>query len=386
MPMRMAHSSIGWLVALACGLGCGPAVPIQQVPKVDQNGGGALDASAPVALHEDHLHPAVLGTQTADSLYADALGQSKPLAPKPTTFEADKVKVSAELCTVADGKLVGPNGTELYSAIRVVGDRVAVLFGAPTQIKVYKVESGAGCTLALDTSAGDAGTIKLNHESVEKLSADTQGRLYGTSSGSGMLRFKKDFSIDYKCSAEPGGHYVPHASARWGFAFSATGALANVDFGASDCRSESAFLDPGNHAGPFSSIDALAFSGELAVVGGSLADSGKKTVAAFTKAGKEVYRLGSGPASPHADFSSVTALSVCKGGICVLDAVARVVSLWSSDGKKHIVDIPMGKLLDLHEVQLSDFTVGKVGTFVAASQERDVKRVHEGLIYRLSGL
>ncbi len=385
--MRKSHSSIGLLVAFGWGLGyaagCGPGALAQDVPKVDQP--PVAPTAAPAGSHESS--PKVAAPEVnAATVYSEALGQSKPLAPKPVAFEADKVKVSAELCTVSDGRFVGPNPTELYSAIRVAGDRVAVLFGAPTQIKIYKVEAGAGCALTLDTSAGDAGTIKLNHESVEKLSADSQGRLYGTSTGTGTLRFKKDFAIDYKCSADPGGHFVPHGAGNWGFAYSPTGPLANVDFGAADCRSESAFLDAQNHVGPFSSIDTLAFSGELALIGGPLGEGGKKVVLAFTKAGKEKFRFGTAPVAPRDGFTSVTALSLCKGGICVLDASARLVSVWSTDGKKHVVDVPLGKLLDVHDGLFTDFTAGKVGTFIAVSQERDVKKVHEGLIYRLSGL
>jgi hypothetical protein len=82
----------------------------------------------------------------------------------------------------------------------------------------------------------------------------------------------------------------------------------------------------------------------------------------------------------------VHAIEPCAAGICVLDANARRVSLWTRAGKP-AGSVGLAELFGLSAPWVADFSVGKDGVawFVAA-QAREQSSVAEGLIYRVRGL
>jgi hypothetical protein len=330
---------------------------------------------------------AAASAKAAEPTFAELLAKSKPLAPKTGTFSAGPVKVTGELCALSDGNPVGP-GTGVLPTVRLVGDRVAIIAGAEGTIKFYKLEKGEGCKLTLDTTAGTGGMIKTaDGKPPHSLSSDDAGRLYA-SSVYGAVRYKKDLTVDYKCAPSPGGYIVAHQGGKWGYGHFVGATMSKVSFDTATCKGEASFLDPQKKAGPFSTINAISMNGDMAFIGGVLAEGGKQVVAAFDKAGKEKFRIGNTAGIvPEDSFGWVADVSLCKVGICVLDSNFQGISTWTKDGKKHIARIALKDVTGLPgHGWYNALAVGKQGSFVAVAHSREVKQVYEGLIYRLSGI
>jgi hypothetical protein len=346
-----------------------PKPPVSATPQA--SGSAAASATAP------------------EPTFAELLAKSKPLAPKTGTFSAGPVKVSGELCTLSDGNPVGPSSGQLLPTVRVVGDRIVLIAGSEGAIKFYKMEKGPGCKLTLDTTVGTGGMIKsADGKPPHSLSSDDAGRLYA-SSIYGTVRYKKDLTVDYKCAPSPGGYIVAHQGGKWGYGHFVNATMSKVSFDTATCKGEASFLDPQKKAGPFSMINAVSLNGDTALIGGVLADGGKHVVAAFDKAGKEKFRIGNTSAAivPEDGFGWVNGVSLCKLGICVLDSNFQGINTWSADGKKHLARISLKEVTGLTgHGWYNDLAVSKHGTFIAVTHERDVKKVNEGLVYRLTGL
>ncbi len=357
------------------------------VPTAVASGSGAplasgSSAAAPRKTAEEEAAEAL-------AKYTAALPLSKPLSPKTGEFVAGPIKVGAELCTLSDGNPVSQSHMGVYSSVRVIGDHIAVIGGTEGVIKLYKIEKGAGCKLTLDTAVGDKGMLKpADHVKPSRLTSDEQGHLYASSGVFGTIRYKKDFTYDYKCAPRMSGYLVPHASGKWGYGHFVGSAMSKIDFDTTGCKGDTSFIDPQKKAGPFAMIHTVAFNGDAVLIGGSLSDGGKHVVVEFDKAGKEKFRIGNTTAavSPEDGFGWVHAISMCKLGLCVLDSNYRSIGVWTADGKKHLTRVSLKEITGLDYGWYSDFVVSKAGTFILAGQTRAVKEVSEGLIYRLSGI
>ncbi len=360
--------------------------------KEDDASKGAATAtpSGSAAPHASGSGATAASAKPPEPSFEESLAKSKPLTPKLGEFAAGPIKVGAELCTLSDGNPVGASSMDgLFSAVRVLGDHLAVIAGKEGVIKFYKIEKGAGCKLTLDTAVGDKGTIKAaDNLKPAKLEVDDLGHLYASNGVFGSVRYKKDLTVDYKCAPRPGGYLVPHASGKWGYGHFVNASMAKVAFDATGCKGEATFIDPQKKAGPFAMVHAVAFNGDNVLVGGSLTEGGKHVVVEFDKAGKEKFRIGNVTAAiaPEDGFGWVHGISMCKPGLCVLDSNSRGVSVWSADGKKFLTRVSLKEVTGLSYGWYSDFAVTKAGTFVVGGQAREVKEVSEGLIYRLSGI
>jgi hypothetical protein len=84
-------------------------------------------------------------------------------------------------------------------------------------------------------------------------------------------------------------------------------------------------------------------------------------------------------------FGWVHAIGPCKTGVCVLDSNYRRLTIWKTDGK-FVASVDLSALFGLKYPWIADFDRNKTHTFFVAGQDRDVKGVAEGNIYRVSGL
>ncbi len=368
------------IFAVVCGL-----VSVSCKDKTEESASPTASASASAPASASVAASASASAKPPEPPFEEVLKTSKPLQIKTQEHVAGPIKVKAETCTLSDGNPVAPQGMGVFRAVRAFGDHMLIVTRTNT-IKAYKAEKGATCKLTLDEKVGEAGSIKSDLK-FEKLSGDDQGHLVASSGVFGAVRYKKDFTVDYKCTPRPGGYMVVHPSGKYAFGHFVNGAVAKIDFDATSCKStEVDFINPAKNAGPFKMIDAMAFFGDLLLVGGSAGDT--KQVFAFDKAGKEKFHFGSTSKTGASDdaFGWIHAITPCKPGICVLDSNYRRISVWDKEGKKHLTNVPLKDVLGLNYAWIPDMYVAKDATYLLADQVREDGKVYEGLVYRLSGL
>lgn len=380
-------------------------VPSSSLSSVLLLGAGALLAAvgcskqepAPAAAPSSSAAPkpaaAASSSRPVEVPFEEQVAQSKPLAPTPQKQVAGPIELTATPCAIAGGNPVHKSTTEVFRAVRAVGDRLWVV-GGDDKVRAYRVAPGADCKLSPDDRISADGTLAIGVKA-RTLSTDSAGKLYVSNGVFAGAVVSKDGKLEYECNARPGGYVALHPKGAWGLGHFANATVAKVELSPTACKSSPWVLQdlsqPGRK-GPLTNVNTIAFLGDTALVGGIIAKevdpNSPRVVVAMDASGKELFRFGNpAPSASGEDrFGWVHAIAPCKHGICVVDSNYRRMTLWKKDKGEFIAAINLANLLGLRYPTVNDLTVAPGGAYLVAGQSRDGSKVAEGLIYRVSGI
>jgi hypothetical protein len=325
--------------------------------------------------------------------FEEAVKASKPLDIKTADQDAAGSKITAEVCTVEGGPFVHKSGMDVLRSIRAIGDRVFTV-NDDAAVHAYKLDPGPKCKLTIDKTFGEGGVAKFKNK-IDRLSADSAGNLFATNGVFASYRVDKDGKQVFECTGRPLGYLFVNPSGKGGIGTFANATVSKVTLDAKGCKTEPwVFQDlstDDKRKGNLTNAQAVGYVGDTIFVGGKLAKSAdpneSNVVLGLDQAGKEKVRLG----KTDKDYASkdrfgwVHAIGPCKTGVCVLDSNYRRLTIWKTDGK-FVASVDLSALFGLKYPWIADFDRNKTHTFFVAGQDRDVKGVAEGNIYRVSGL
>ncbi|MFO0665095.1 MAG: hypothetical protein U0174_14170 [Polyangiaceae bacterium] len=325
--------------------------------------------------------------------FEELVKASKPLTISPADQKAAGGTISAEVCAIEGGPLVNKSGMDVFKSIRAIGDRIFTV-ESDGAVHAYKIEAGPKCKLSVDKTFGDAGVAKFANK-IDRLSADSAGNLWATNGVFASYKVGKDGKQVAECTGRPLGYLFVDPSGKSGIGTFANATVAKVTLSGTTCKTEPwAFQDlstDDKRKGVLTNAQAVGFVGGTIFLGGKLAKSAdpneSNVVLALDASGKEKARLG----KTDKDYSSkdrfgwVHAISPCKAGVCVLDSNYRRVTAWKTDGK-FVDSVDLSALFNLKYPWIADFDRNKTHTYFVTGQDREVKGVAEGNIYRVTGL
>lgn len=319
--------------------------------------------------------------------------ESKPLAITTAEQPLGTSKLTAEVCTVEGGPVVGKSTMGIYKSIRAIGEKVFVV-DADEQVRAFKIEAGPTCKLSVDKTFGTDGVVKLENK-VDRVVADSAGNLWATSGIWGAWKLDKAGKVAMKCSGRPQGSLFVHPSGKWAIGTFANATVSKVTIDAGTCKNEPwAFQDLGQddkRKGVLTNAQAVGFVGDTIFMGGSLdkkvEPNGSIVVLALDKDGKEKARLGKTDKdySTKDRFGWVHAIGPCKLGVCVLDSNYRRLTAWKADGK-FLGDVSLSSLFGLKYPWIADFDRNTKHAYFVTGQDREGGKVSEGNIFRVTGL
>lgn len=325
--------------------------------------------------------------------YEEKLKTSTPLVIKTAEQDAAGTKIGAEVCEVEGGPKPSKSGMDVYKSIRAIGDRIFTV-EEDAAVHAYKIDAGAKCKLSIDKTFGEGGVVKLANK-IDRLSADSAGNLWATNGIFASYKLAKDGKQTAECTGRPLGYLFVAPSGKTGIGTFANATVSKVTLSGAGCKTEPwVFQDlstDDKRKGVLTNAQAVGYVGDTIFLGGKLAKSAdpneSNVVLALDASGKEKARLGKTDKdySTKDRFGWVHAIGPCKPGVCVLDSNYRRITQWKTDGK-FVANIDLSALLGLKYPWINDFDRNKTHAYVIAGQERDVKGVYEGNIYRVTGM
>ncbi len=296
--------------------------------------------------------------------------------------------LTATTCDLGGQRFTGESSMSRLKSIAAAGDHVYVADGEGV---VYRFSRGdGGCTLELDSSFGDGGSMTFERK-IEWLSA--AGDRVFASNGISSTYVLDGGKLAYTCEAT--GYGEIDASGSWAIVPWVNSTVELAELGATSCtKSEWALKNLSSddkREGVFDSVNASVVVDGKIYIGGSIAKKvdpdNTRTIAVFNRSGKELRRFGGGgDISSDTRFGWIHALNPCAPGICALDGNFRRLTAWSDDGSLAAA-VDLKKLLGLKYPWINDFAVGDDGSawFIAAN-DRTEGKLADGFIFMVDGL
>lgn len=324
--------------------------------------------------------------------FEELVGKSKPLSVTPAAQTLGAKKIEAQLCKVEGKSFLAPSASSVIQAIEAVADRLLVADHEGV-IHGFKVATAGGCTLSVDSSFGDGGTMKLPNK-IEHFSKSDAGLVMASSGIFDTYALQNGKKL-FDCKAT--GHFELDAGGKWGIVPWVNSTVEIADVSKDSCQRKDWVLknlsDDAKREGLFKNVNTSAVIDGKIYIGGipakKVGNNEPRIVVIFDKAGKELGRFGNEEKSFGDDgFGWIHGITACGSNVCAVDSNFRRISVWSRDGKKHVGTVELKKLFGVSGTAawIVDVSQAKDGAlFLPAAQDREGGGVGEGLIFRVTG-